>query len=204
MYRVSIVTIIASLCLASLAFGDTVVFNSPTGDLTTTHTYLLDGIPIVATAVNGGDLFGKNSGTHEIGLGLNGDPLHQDEIFVGTDFVQLDLSALIAAGFHSFSFEMNSSTKTDSWSVSACAVSGTDCGTSPVTGTDQVPNSHGTPINLSSADPFLDFSATSGNVLINSLSATSNVPEPRFYGALLLGGLSLAGLALRKRRATQA
>ena len=51
------------LLLAAQSWADGVSFNSPTGDLgSATQTYTLDGINIVATGFNGGDLFGKNIG----------------------------------------------------------------------------------------------------------------------------------------------
>lgn len=198
--------ILVGLGLGSLAFADSIVFNSPSGNLgSTTHTYTLDGVSFVATGFNGGNLFGKDAGGGENGLGLVQDPSGDDEIFfrsTGTqDFIQLDVLNLLKAGFNNFQFQMGSTTGDEGWSVSACATSGTDCFTSPVTGSSE--NVHSVPVTLSATNHYLDFSATEGNVLLGLISATSSVPEPRFYGVLLVGMLALVGIVLRKRHATE-
>jgi hypothetical protein len=206
MSKFSSAIIIVSLALSSLALADTVSFSSPGGDRGASQTYTLDGVTITATGFNGGDLFGKSLGGNENGLGLTGDPTTDNEIFfksMGTqDFIQLDVLNLLNANFTAFQFQMNSSTSPDAWSVSACSVSGTDCFTSPATGTDQ--NAHNAPASLSKTNHYLDFSATGGNVLLSSLSATPpSVPEPRFYGLLLVALLGVAGVILRNRRSTE-
>ncbi len=202
MTRISIVLGITAMAFGSLALADTITFDSPTGNLGATHTYTFDGANIIATEFNGTALFAKNLGVGEQGLGVTADPSKENELFApGTDFIQLDLSDLLAKGFTNFSFAMNSvqeNQKTpDAWSVSACSVSGTNCGASPITGNDQA--NHAFPAGFSATNHFLDFSATGGNVLISSLTATPT-PEPRFYGVLLLGILGLVGLVYRKQR----
>jgi len=196
--------VVAGLALSSLASADTIVFDSPLGDLGATHTYTLGGASIVATAFNGGDLFGKNLGFGEQGLGLTADPNKENEIFgPGTDFIQLDLLNLI--NFTGLTFRMNSVQTAfhDSWSVSACSVSGTDCGTSPTTGTDS--SFHGLPAGFSATNHFLDFSAPTGNVLLSALTGTApTVPEPRFYGIFVISILGLSGFVYRKARRARA
>jgi hypothetical protein len=49
-------------------------------------------------------------------------------------------------------------------------------------------------------DRYIAIEASSHNVLINSLTVTS---EPRFYGILLAGLQGLAGIVYRKRRITE-
>jgi len=196
---------------AATSRADGVTFNSPTGNLgSATWMYMLDGTPIAAMAFNGGNLFGKNNGIGEQGVGVTGDPSGQHEIFaVATgapqDFIQLDLSSLIAAGFTGFFFEMGSATFGETWQVSACDTSGTLCSNgSTLTGTTEAIT--GAPGNLSASDPFLDFSSNKGNVLLGMLAATppSTTPEPSSLGLLLAGMLGLAGMSLLRRRAVQA
>lgn len=201
MKRASLTVLIVSLGWCSQAFGDVIVFNNPAGDLGSTNTYTLDGVNFVASGFNGGDLFGKNKGGEENGLGLMGDPSTDNEIYFkssGTqDFIQLDLLNLLNAAFKNFQFQMGSTTNGEAWSVSACSVTGVDCFASPITGSDE--NFHS--FTIDKTNHYLDFSSTNGNMLLGSIAATpSTVPEPRFYGAFLVGMLVLAGIAVRKRR----
>ena len=159
---------------------------------------------ITATAFNGGDLFYKNTGSGEAGLGLTGDPTGQNEIFhldatgaAASDFIQLDVSALIAAGFTNTTFFMMNSTGGDAWQENACAVSGSLCSNATHTGG----NDDGTKISvtLDAGHPFLDFEATSGNVLVAEFGATqpTTVPEP---ATLVLLGSALLAVSIRGRR----
>jgi hypothetical protein len=82
------------LLSASQGRADGVIFNNPTGDLGLTHNYTLDGVIIAAAGFNGGDLWGKDLGAGEQGVGLMGDPSGQNEIFVKgapQDYIQLNL-----------------------------------------------------------------------------------------------------------------
>jgi hypothetical protein len=205
MRSVPIVVLIGTLSIGSLAFADAVNFDNPTGDLGATHTYILDGLNIVAIGFNGGHLYGKNAGPGEQGLGLMNDPTGDHEIFATTqtrDFIQLDLLNLINANFHNFQFEMSSSTGTEQWQVSACSASGVLCSNaSTLTGGGQGFNS--LPVNFSATNHYLDFSANKGNVLLSQLAAASPVPEPRFYAVLVASLLALVGIVLRKRRTAE-
>jgi hypothetical protein len=201
MRRISILVLMASFALSALAFADTINFDNPTGDLGATHTYILDGLNIIAMGFNGGDLYGKNAGAGEQGLGLMNDPTGDHEIFATThpqDFIQLDLLNLFNAGFHNFQFEMSSSTGTEQWQASACSASGVLCSNaSTLTGGGQGFNS--LPANFSATNHYLDVSANKGNVLLSQLAAAPPVPEPRFYGVLVASMLALVGIVLRKR-----
>jgi len=70
-----------SMFSAASSRADGVIFNDPTGVIGGTHPYTLDGFTIMASAFNGGSLFGKNDGIGEQGVGLTGDPSGQHEIF---------------------------------------------------------------------------------------------------------------------------
>jgi len=195
----------AVLCAGSLALADTITFNSPAGALGTTQVYTLDGVNFTATAFNGGNLFAKNGGSDEKGLGLTNDSQHEIGPGTPTQFIQLDLLPLITAGFTGFQFLMGSSTVIDAWKVSACASAGSggsgppcDSSVNALTGTDEL-TFHPVPSDFSATNHYLDFSATSGNVLLEELSATP-APEPRFYGLLLTAILGFAGIVIRKRR----
>jgi len=201
------------LLMAPPGRADGVSFSSPTGDWgSATHTFTLDGVAITATGFNGGDLFGKNSDSDEMGMGLAGDPSGDHEIFAKTsgaqDYIQLDLLGLITAGFINIKFQMGSTEGGDAWQVTACSTAGVSgsgpcsANSSTLIGMNEILNR--APLNLSATNHYLDISATKGNVLVAGLEAVAppSVPEPSSY-ALLAGMLALAGICVGKRLAPQ-
>lgn len=202
------------LLVAPAGRADGVSLSTPTGNLgSATHTYMLDGIAIIAMGFNGGNLFGKNSDSDETGLGLAGDPTGDHEIFAkqsgAQDYIQLDLLGLITAGFTNIKFQMGSSEGGDQWQVTACSTTGASgsgpcaANASTLIGTDGTLNL--APMNLSATNHYLDISATKGNVLVEEIQAIDppGVPEPSSYALLLVGMLGLAGVSFAKRLATQ-
>jgi hypothetical protein len=202
------------LLVAPAGRADGVSFSSSTGDWgSATHTFTLHGISITATAFNGGNLFGKRSGSDETGVGLAGDPSGDHEIFQkmsgAQDYIQLDLLGLITGGFNNIEFQMGSTEDGEWWQATACATAGVSgsgpCSANAATlvGSDEALNR--APVNLNATDHFLDISAKKGNVLLDDLQAFDppSVAEPSSNALLLVGILALAGVSVARRLAAQ-
>ena len=57
------------------------------------------------------------------------------------------------------------------------------------------------PLAITSLNDYLAFTASSADVLLGGMTAdTTAVPEPRFYGLLLIAMLGFAGIVLKNRR----
>jgi hypothetical protein len=143
-----------------------------------------------ATPVN---LFGKNGGAGENGLGLTNDPTGQNEIS-GTSFIRISFPSFFPSPRFqaTASFIMGSTTEDESWLVLGS--------TSPTTGyvllfppfplagndelSHRLPNQDGIPFGP--LFPYYIFEATNGNVLLSSISVA---PGP-------IAGAGLPGLIL--------
>jgi hypothetical protein len=159
------------------------------------------GIPITAagfsspaqtTAVN---LFEKNLGGDEIGLGLNNDPTGDHEIS-GTSVIIVNFTNAIAHGATalSFDFKMDSSTAPDAWAVLTSATGAPGSFVALTSGADELVHS-GLPLAN-----FYEFEATAGNVLLSEVSANvPAVPEPQTWALMLIGFVGL-GFAFRQSR----
>jgi len=142
-------------------------FNSPTGDLgSTTHTYSCGGFNITATAFGGGNLFGKNDGGDEVGVGLTSDPSGQNEITPG-HFIQLDLVNIL--GNNPMSLVIGSNTGDDRGTIWNTSVAGVAGGTALVSNTGSE-----SPFTLNPTLRYLDLSGTAGNILLGPLTFTTS------------------------------
>ncbi len=190
-------TLLGFVCLATVAHAATITFDfsSATGNLGAAHTYTSSSgnFNVTATAEPAGTsnrLFGKALGGDENGVGLTSDPSGQDEITPGF-FIQLDLVNIL--GNNPLTIVMESTTGNDSWQIFNTATANSLTGaTSLATG-----SSEGTGIIINPTKEYLDITATSGNVLLGSLSFNhSSTPEP---ASLALIACGLGALCLRRR-----
>ena len=152
------------------------------------------------------DLYGKNGGGNEDGLGLASDPSGDNEIYSGVNGAKpqivLDVSSLLGLTTGA-QFFMNSTTDGENWIVlgildnnsSFQVLSGAD------QGTHDLPN-WGTYSRYGFVSLGTFPGPTFGNVLLGGLSVTQAVPEPNTWAMMLLG-FGAVGFAMRRRRQTE-
>ena len=186
------------LAIAPCACASTLYnFGSPTGTLGTSQTYTSSGITITAYGFSGAgasmDLYGKNAGGDEVGLGLNG--TLNDEIGT-TNFVQLNLTNLLATNPASITMSIGSVQEGEGWNIYVSNTLGT-LGTFLQTGTTDFSKTF-TLNSLPKGDAFVSVQASSGNVLLSTLATTgSSVPEP---GSAAILGAGLLGIGFFAKR----
>jgi len=197
----------ATLACAAPAAQAAIVFNlgGPDVNLGPSETYTDLGSSLSVTAYGFDaasaptNLFGKDEGPGERGLGLLTDPTGQGEIHVGSGFIQLDVSALFGK-VNTASFIMNSTTEGETWGVFGSNTLGT-LGGQLTSGSDEL--SHALP-NFG-AFKYYGFAeinngpSAGDNVLLTSLTV-AQVPEPATW-ALMIMGFGAAGAMLRRQRA---
>ena len=199
---------LAALAASSTANATTTIsLGGPNVNWGNTHVFTSGGLTVTAsgfTAANAPTaLYGKNGGGDEIGVGLANDPSHDNEIYYGMGYVQLDVSALFGL-VSSVTFSTNSTTDGEQWSIFGSNVSGSYAGSALLTGTNR---SSATLPGFGSYR-YYDFvsTSTSGgkNFLIAGLTATA-VPEPATWAMMLLGfGLIGASVRYGRRKSASA
>jgi hypothetical protein len=145
------------------------------------------------------NLYGKNDGPGEMGLGLSNDTTDH-EITPGS-FIQLSLSQLQLPPLTSthMSFEANSTTGGEVWRVYGTNTAGSLSGAVLLaSGTD---NSLDADLGAAiiGTYAYLDVTAfgTGANVLLHEVDATAGVPEP---GSLALLATAFMGAGFMRRR----
>jgi len=228
--RTAALILAGMLMTAAPAFAGTIDFNFnlPGGKLGTTQSYMSNSLTVTAygykcyassasstklSSCVGSDLYGKNGGVGETGLGLNG----EDDQEIGwiskkDDYVLgLDVSSLVSAHVSSITLDFGSVQKGENYTI--WGYSSNPFG-SKVTlsnqlvsyfGTSNSTANHSSTISLDSSDQFLVITSQCGDVLLDSLTGqtpNATTPEP---GTLVLfgSGLLLGGFFVRRRLANQ-
>lgn len=161
--------------------------NGP-GDLGSNHSVFVEsGFSLTVDAfLNNGDptnLFAKNLGGDETGLGTTSDPTHQNEIWTG-DFIQLTLPTSPASNFQLVLVgSVQAGEEADIYFSNTLGVLGAQIGTLTSDGSFSIPAADQT--------GFIGITAGKANVLLNSATITT-VPDGGSAVALL--GIALAAI----------
>ena len=200
---------LAATTAATGANASTVLFNlgSSTNDLGTSQSYTVSGLTIVATGYDAShdltDLWGKNDGGDEVGLGLENDPTGEHEIHYGSGFVQLDLSGLVGKVKDGTTFfSTNSTTEGEKWGVFGSDKAGSYklknlLVSGKVETVEPLPD-----LGMFKYYDFVELSHPRGqgdNFLIHDISTTA-VPEPATWAMMLVGFGGICAMIRGKRR----
>ncbi len=214
-----VLTTFLALCAAAAGQAGTITWNfdNPTGNSGSSGTsytgsdgvtqivafglVCTGGTPTAPTNCGPGSLYGKNTGTGEQGLGIAGETGNEINPL---SFVQLNLATVLALNPTDLMVTIDSVQSGETFTLWAAKRSNLfdhllDTGTSSPGDivTVDLGNPAGVFSNASNGDNILELGATTGNVLLSSLTATVGTPEPATFA--LVGG-ALIGLASLRRR----
>jgi len=186
--------LLLGVCLLSAApvFADsttTFTFIGTLGSIGTTDTFTAGSLSLVATGYSApgttADMWAKNLGPNEAGIGLTADSQHE---ISGTQFIQLDLTNILAAHPSSIVLSVQSIQAGENYNVWASNSAGmnlTQLGMNETSATFNV--------LLPPGDNFVSLVAGSGNILLDDVDVTTPTPEPSSAGLLLFGLAALVG-----------
>jgi hypothetical protein len=153
------------------------------------------------------------SDTVTTGYDIHGNPITTSSY---GNILEIELGANIAQGT-SLAFLLQAGIGASSDKVDILTTAPTSTATSPVNPSSMSPvytslggiTTNGTNptfslIKNTSGIEFVAIEADCHYLLLDTITGSSTVPEPRFYGILLAGLLGLAGIAYQRRRAAQA
>ncbi len=188
---------------APAARADTINFSFPgshTGVLGTSQAFTSGSVTITAYGFSSNNhatnLYGKTNGGDETGLGIANAPHFEIQT---TNFIQLDLANLYARNPTSLSLQIGSVQAGEGWNIYGSNTLGTRGSALLASGVTDFPNFF-TFATVPTGFRYISVQASSEDVLLNGLSATTpNTPTPEPATMLLLG-TGLAGVASRMRK----